>query len=223
MVEMFLPTQLAAMKLGAKRTPKRSFEITPKLLTLEELLPAWERIINTPRVQGFNDTVGDCVPTGACNVIQTLLARKGIFTAIPNELALQIYSAVTGYVSGDTSTDNGTDINQFLVWWEDNTIAGYKLQSSTSINPKDENRIRKIIEDKGYVLTVMGLATQQQNERLWIGAGTVGSWGYHCGCFDGFDGEVYNLTTWGQWQPVDRSFFNNGFVLDVYDLNLIEA
>ncbi len=57
-----------------------------------------------------NDTVGDCVIAGALH--ETMLWTSIGSTVIPvsTSAAITNYSAITGYVPGDPSTDRGTDV-----------------------------------------------------------------------------------------------------------------
>lgn len=222
MVEMLLPHQMQAMKLGCKKPEEDTINY---LISSTLFLESYSRIIGTSRVKGHNDEVGDCVPTAACNLITTYLARKGHQVIIPDDLPVFIYSAVTGYNSSDPATDQGTDIDQFFSWWKINSIYGFKLKEKIDINPQDEALIKHTIEtsESGSVLVISNLSLNQQNERVWTGDGEPGSWGRHCTVSDSYEGALYNFTTWGVGQPVDRSFFNQGFVTNVYNISLIEG
>jgi len=57
-----------------------------------------------------NDEVGDCVLAGAAHETLLLGAEGGHHPAFTDETVLGDYSALTGYVSGDPSTDQGTDV-----------------------------------------------------------------------------------------------------------------
>jgi hypothetical protein len=61
-----------------------------------------------------NDTVGDCVWAGFAHEVILASTVAGHPTAFTDEGVLSDYSAVTGYVPGDESTDNGTNVRDGL-------------------------------------------------------------------------------------------------------------
>ncbi len=179
--------------------------------------------MNTPRVEGFNDTIGDCVETAGFNSVQTLLSRAGNVTPIANDLVPEIYSAVTGYNPNNFASDEGTDPEVFFTWWAKNAIAGYKIANLTRPDPKGEDGIRQCILNNGGVFLCVELAVEQQNQLVWTASGTPGSWGGHAVWCDGFEAELTFATSWGQVKPIDRSYFEQGFVAAAYGLELIAA
>jgi hypothetical protein len=113
---MLLPHQLAAMKLGCRwqGAPASNAQ------RIATVLPpaAYSRIWGTPRVAGHNDVVGDCVETAACNAVQTGMARVGLSgPQISNDMAVTLYSQVTGYTALDPASDRGTDPDELFGWW----------------------------------------------------------------------------------------------------------
>jgi len=57
-----------------------------------------------------NDTVGDCVFAACFHRIQEITKNAGAAEiTIPDDDVLKAYSAVTGYVPGDESTDHGAE------------------------------------------------------------------------------------------------------------------
>lgn len=61
-----------------------------------------------------NDTAGDCVWAGACHEHMLWCAAAGVTTRFDTEDAIAAYSAVTGYIPGEDSTDNGTEVRTAL-------------------------------------------------------------------------------------------------------------
>jgi len=217
------PNQLAGMKLGVHKDWTPISQVPAKPLPMAELAPAaYGRNYFTRRIKGFNDLYGDCVPVACCNVVQTLLGRRGVWAPINGQVPLDIYSVVTGFNKADPTTDNGTDPNQMLAWWKVNSIEGYRLNSFSLINPKDDITYHAAIARRGAVLAIVNLAVEQQNQLMWSAAGTPGTWGMHCICLDQYVGPA-GSTSWGEEKWIDRSFFDNGFVVQIYELEVIEA
>jgi hypothetical protein len=222
-IPMLLPTQMQQMHLGVvldaepvKFDSIESIEATPPVF-------AYGRVEDTPRVTGFNNTVGDCFPTACCNAVQTALGLRGVYTPISNNLPVTIYSATTGYVPGNAATDIGTTSKQMFGWWKNNAINGYKSNLPKCYAGTDIGTLRRLIQTKGGVIAIIGLAVQQQNERVWSGTGVPGTWGWHAVWIDMFDGLLTFCTSWGLSQPIDESFFAKGFVNQIWDVDLIAA
>ncbi len=220
---VLMPARLAQMKLGCQWRPQA---FMPVALTGAGRAPveAYSRIEGAPRVAGHNDECGDCVETAACNAVQTRLAIAGGRTALSDELPVSIYEqpAVAGYVPGDAATDVGTDPARLFAWWKANSIGGWKLRAETPIAPSMEGDVRNAILGLGVFL-VLELSVEMQNQKLWLPAGTPGSWGGHAMWCDEFDGALTWGTTWGQPQAIDRSLFGTPFVLGAYALDLVAA
>lgn len=219
---MLLAHQLAAMKLGcrwhgAPAAPgRRVATIVPPV--------AYSRILGTPRVAGHNDLVGDCVETAACNAVQTEMAKAGMSRPqIANDLAVTLYSRITGYTARDPASDQGTDPDALFAWWRQNSIAGYGLRQIVPVDPKFEADIRHVISRAGGIFLVLALGLAQQNQLVWTAAGTPGSWGYHAVWADSYDGALTFATSWGEAKPIDRGFFVAGFVAAAYALDIVKV
>ncbi|MDE2342902.1 MAG: hypothetical protein KGL63_05835 [Betaproteobacteria bacterium] len=151
--------------------------------------------------------------------VQTQLSRQGIMTPMPDDLPVQIYSAITGYVPGNAATDQGTDPEQLFAWWAANPIAGYKLGTFTRINPANVNAMRNAIINGGAYLCVE-LAVEQQGQKEWKPAGTPGSWGGHAVWADTYEADWLSVTSWGECILVDDAYLSGGFGAAVFSLDL---
>ena len=71
----------------------------------------------------IGDGVGDCVIAAAMHYAQVETANTGNPLTPTTTLAIQTYSAITGYVPGDPDTDNGTDFeSQLFPFWKKHGI-----------------------------------------------------------------------------------------------------
>jgi hypothetical protein len=216
-----LPSALEAMRLGLVWDHER-FLVTEadEALMAEAPQEAWGRIEMCPRIQGHNDTVGDCAVVAAFNYVQAAMAELGDYRSLGNDEPLRVYSAVTGYVAGDPATDKGTNPIDLFNWWKVNDIGGYRLSSYTMIAAKDEQTIRRTIEVTGGAFVCFNMTQAQYNQRLFqpvVGSTLVGG---HAVFADEFDGAVTWLTSWGAPYAMDRSFFNSAQMLGVFGLTL---
>jgi len=213
------PVDLAAMKLGVHKSwspamlhPRPGLACPPPL--------AWGRVGNIQRCTGHNDKCGDCVPTGCINYVLTHKgAIDGNYTPISDDLAVSIYSDVTGYVPGDSYTDQGTNPNQMFAWWQQNPIAGYYLRSVVPIDPMNRETVSGAISGFAACVACVDLRVGQQNQIEWRPDGDDSPWGYHFVCFDQYDGP-FSGTSWGTEQWATWDFFAAGRVLQVWELEI---
>jgi len=217
MVECLLPSTLQMMKLGLPKLWKPKLIPARPAINLAVPPNAFGRMQNAQRIEGFNMSIGDCMPTGIINGVIDFLVRRGTpMSIVPNVLAQDVYSAVTGYVKGDPSTDNGTDPDQFFAWWKVNPILGWKLNTVTLIDPRNDYLVKGRLSAVGWLGAVLDLTVDQQNQIVWSASPSAPQWGYHYVNVDGYDGP-YTATSWGLEQFIDESFFDGGQVAQVYE------
>lgn len=178
------------------------------------------RCTEVPSWQMFgNDSVGDCVEAMMLHADIAMSVYAGRPVAYHDSYGIELYSDITGYVPGDESTDNGTDIQTALEYWKttgltatDGTvhkIAGYAQFG----NPADEVLLAQVLEVFGCVLVGVSLQQDQEDQ---FGAGEP--WSYVPG--DPFIGGhgitlqrrsvggtgVLHYITWGAEQKARRNF-----------------
>lgn len=207
-------------KLGCIIRPEVKAMHAALAVDAKPLLPAWSRIVGTPRICAGNNSIGDCAVVAAINAVQTRLSRQGNFRPIPDALGPEIYSAVTGYTPLNPATDRGTDPEQLFAWWQVNPIAGHKLRGFTRINPANTNALRNAITGLGAYLCVE-LAVEQQGKSKWTPAGTPGTWGGHAVWSDDYEANYFQATSWGQAIQVDEAYLTGGYAVAAYSLDLV--
>lgn len=207
-------------KLGCNTRPSTIAEHAKVAMSPVQLLPAWSRIVGTPRILGGNDRIGDCAIVAGFNAIQTKLARQNNYTALPEDLPPKIYGEITGYNPANPATDQGTDPEAFFAWWQENAICGHKLSAFTRLNPRDSRGIRNSIASLGIYLCV-SLPVELEMADEWRAIGMPGSWGGHAVWADGYEADETNATSWGQNIPIEQSFFTDGFVGAAFSLEIV--
>jgi hypothetical protein len=165
--------------------------------------------------QGFNwgmlanDTIGDCVIAMMLHSIEDFHLDAG--TPVPeftNQDAISIYSAITGYVPGDPSTDKGTDESKAMRHWEHPGLtaegASHTIVATVAVDPGNLNECRIAIDE--FVDLQIGIAlpltAQGQTEWTVVGDGKTGksapgSWGGHGIPYREYDPETFACVTWG--------------------------
>lgn len=163
-----------------------------------------------------NDTAGDCVFAGAGHetINWTHLVGKEALFSTPNTLA--DYSTVTGYVVGDESTDQGTDVVTALKYRRKTGIRDasgkrHKLGGYMALKQGDTRGVRKAV----YDLRAVGVGiefpetamTQFNRGQAWSvvkGAQTDG--GHYIPAI-GYNDTYLYVVTWGRVQPMTWAFY----------------
>ncbi len=92
-----------------------------------------------------NDTLGDCVIAGIAHLVGVLTANAGDQFVFSNDQIVALYSAIGGYVPGDSSTDNGCDEQTALNYWENHGApAGstHKIAGWLAVDATDLTEVR---------------------------------------------------------------------------------
>lgn len=113
-----------------------------------------------------NDTVGNCVVAGMYHTTQDWIEDNGGTFDPTTDDALATYSALTGYVPGDESTDQGTDPVQAMEYWKNTGILGHKIVDYLQVDPTDQTQIRVgiwLFGSVGFAWNVPAYAMTQFN------------------------------------------------------------
>ena len=131
---------------------------------------AWERPIYWLMLG--NDTVGDCVIARLLHQIMALfaVANAGMSKVFTTDQAIQVYSAITGYVPGDPSTDNGTDPDAACEYWKTTGIFGDKIAGYVNVDITNIDLIRSSL----YLFGGVGFALDVPAYVMQVPAG--GDW-----------------------------------------------
>jgi hypothetical protein len=172
---------------------------------------AWERPIAWQMLG--NDTVGDCVIARLLHQIMGWfsVANAGQPKTFSTDQALQIYSAITGYVPGDPSTDNGTDPDAACTYWQNTGIFGDKIAGYANVDITNIDLIRFAMATFGGV----GLAFDVPAYIMQVPAG--GDWSETPGVDTTIEGghEIYlvgygrrgfRAVSWGSTYTFDLNF-----------------
>lgn len=81
-----------------------------------------------------NDTVGDCTCAAIAHMLMLFTAHTGKIVVPTLDDVIKLYTAVSGYIPGDDSTDNGTAITDVLNYWQTFGLAGHKILGWAQIN-----------------------------------------------------------------------------------------
>jgi hypothetical protein len=128
------------------------------------------------------------------------------------------YSGATGYVAGDPSTDNGTDMLSFLKYWRKTGVGGHKILAFMSLKTGDLNELRQAIWLFGSAFVGLQMPVTAQGADEWTvpgsltGDGAPGSWGGHCAPVGSYNETTPSrhrniVVTWGQPLTMSDYFY----------------
>lgn len=157
-----------------------------------------------------NDALGDCTAAGYGHAIQTWTANNGAMVTPTDDAVINFYSGSTGYVRGDSSTDNGGDEVVTTQYAKD---VGMQLPDGTfdkvvaivTMDTSNLTQLRTAQALFGGIYTGISLPKTAQAQDVWselIAGGEdaePGSWGGHC-IWSPYSDATRNLfggVTWG--------------------------
>jgi len=173
---------------------------------------AWERLIAWLMLG--NDAVGDCVIARLLHQIMAwyAVANAGQLKTFTTDQAIQIYSAITGYVPGDPSTDNGTDPDAACTYWKNNGIFGDKIAGYANVDITNIDLIRASM----FLFGGVGFALEVPAYVMNVPAG--GDWSEPSGSVDttiegghevylvGYGRKGFRCVSWGSTYTFNPDF-----------------
>jgi len=211
------------IKLGkrAARFDKRTLRLSKYLAAAIPPLPVSTDWLSNVRHWPMydNDILGDCVEAAGGHMVD--LWEKYTASNKPqptNTQIIQAYSGASGYVPGDPSTDNGTDMISFLKYWRSIGIGGHKILAFVSLKRGDLNELRQAIWLFGAAFIGVQLPVSVQSRDEWTvpnglrGRYAPGSWGGHCIPVGAYSGLVpartrNRVVTWGEVMTMSDYFY----------------
>ena len=207
-------------RLKSKPDP-RTLHLRDYLLTPATTLPAlppsadWTAAVKVPWGMLSNDQVGDCVIAAAAHMLMQWRWNAGA-PFIPTDLqVLADYSAVTGYIPNDPSTDNGTDPLTALKRWKNvGFCTGHKLGGFVATQATRQKEIQYAIALMEGSYIALSLPIAAQNMTAWdippgqqlVGDWEPGSWGGHMVEAPKYDEQGVWVVTWGALKFVSWAF-----------------
>lgn len=204
------------MKLG--RLPARFDASVPHLMTLN-LDPAPPVVDRFTKVQSWpklkNDVEGDCTIASAGHIIQlwNTVTKNGIGTMTDAE-AEATYSALSGYVPGDESTDSGCVELDVLNYWQQTgmpsdgktiKLTRFLRQDATSVD-----QMRAAVYHLGASYIGLNLPDSAlKNTNVWDVEPGAQIAGGHAVPIVGYDhpNEMLYTVSWGLLIPMTYRFF----------------
>ena len=162
----------------------------------------------------LNDSLGDCTIAGMGHGGQVVSANTGTMVTPPDAAVLASYEKVDGYNPADPSTDQGGVETEVLGAAKAAPVADVPIDDFITVTPSNLDHVMKAVERYGGFLYIgLSLPKSAQNQAVWTcAAGDAadaepGSWGGHCVITPFYDGDSFDVETWGMRQKMSRDFW----------------
>lgn len=166
---------------------------------------------------GFHGA-GDCVFAGACHETQVWHKASGrISNPFNGASAIHDYSAVTGYVIGDESTDKGTNVREALVYRKHTGITDtygghHRIAAYVALEPGNMDHLiasMYLFGAVGIGINFPSSAMDQFNKgRAWsVVRGSSIEGGHYIPLVARRSSATLRCVTWGKVQAMTNSFY----------------
>jgi hypothetical protein len=134
-------------RLNLKALPLSNY-LNPKAMSYPPVC-SWWREMDLGMLG--NDSVGDCVIAYMLHQIMIWngVAHAGTPVSFTTDQAIQTYSAITGYNPAYPNTDQGTDPDTALSYWQKNGLFGHSIAGYVNLDITNVDQLR-------YALYVFG-------------------------------------------------------------------
>jgi hypothetical protein len=156
----------------------------------------------------LNDQLGDCVIAWMAHHILCMTANTSAPVVIPDADVQATYSAITGYdpsktdANGNNPTDQGTDMQDALNYWQNTGIAGHKILGWVSFdwtNPQELQAAKYIFGGGGFGVNLPTSAEAAFNaDQPWTDTTDQNILGGHAIYGSGDTAAFDDYVTWGQ-------------------------
>jgi len=159
----------------------------------------------------LNDQLGDCVAAAAGHAIQSwtgnALGKENAVTVSDGSI-VEMYSAISGYVPGDSSTDRGAYMLDGAKYLRNTGLEGHKAEAFVEVTPAHEAMVRAAMWLFGGLYIGSTLYEDIWDARVWDAPlpGTRVAGGHALWLLQ-MDPEGLTVVTWGYLQRVTWPWF----------------
>lgn len=163
-----------------------------------------------------NTSTSDCTAAACGHSIEVWTSQASTEYVVSDTTILSFYSATSGYVPGQPSTDQGAVASEVLRYWLSNSIAGHGLAGLAAILPGNRSAMRDAIYWFGICYLGVDLPIAVQDADSWVlpdgqdpsGDWEPGSWGGHAIPACAYDADGVTVISWGKLFKIGWTFLD---------------
>lgn len=152
-----------------------------------------------------NDTLGDCTAAGAFHTGGLFLDNAGAANPLTRADVIKFYSATSGYVPGDPSTDQGADEGTVLNYWKAKglTPGAHQIAGYMAVNPANQTEVEQamwLFENLYFGVCLPDAWVSPMPSAsgfVWDVAGEADPNNGHCVVGVGYDAKGVQVDSWG--------------------------
>lgn len=189
------------------RTPHPSSVAVPAAVDYISAVTSWPMFLN--------DSLSDCTVAQAGHSTEGFTEYgSGTAIKVTDQDVLTMYEAVSGYVPGQPSTDNGAVIQDVLTYWRKTGLGAHKILAFFEIDPTSAIEVKTALYLLGAVTVGVNLPQSALDQadagQPWTVSPAannqiVGGHAIHLGGIDA-DGTLW-FVTWGKPQAATPAWF----------------
>lgn len=169
----------------------------------------------------LNDQLGDCTCAGMLHAMQVWTYNaSGTMRGMVDSEALWAYENFAGYNPQDPNTDQGGVEQTILTDWLKQGVlladgSRDHLSAFFEVDPRNTADVRRTIFECGVAYIGFNVPQSLENDmgnggvpQVWdVVAGQDQPVGGHCVILTGYDGQTFDLISWGSKYKMTESFF----------------
>jgi hypothetical protein len=171
--------------------------LQPEWSDYSDVVPQWPML--------KNDELGDCAEAALLHIFQLFKAINGQVTFPDDQSVVELYSAAGGYVPGDPSTDQGTQLNALLQYAKSNTagapynvsMAPEYVQAFAYLQHTDLAHVSQCVALFKALFVGVNLRQAQMTQEVWD-AGSSAVIGGHAITVIGANNTGPKIISWGK-------------------------
>jgi hypothetical protein len=167
-----------------------------------------------------NDVIGDCTIVGAANHLILTTCHTGTVVIPTLAEVIAMYSAVTGYVPGNASTDNGAAMTDVRAYLHTTGLHGHKILAWAQIDHTNLTHRRLGVDLFGatYVGVQLPASAQDQfaNGQPWEVIPGSAIDGGHAILHPGYGARGDDYVSWAKWDQKASAAWSAKYVDEEY-------
>jgi hypothetical protein len=164
-----------------------------------------------------NDRLGCCTCAAAGHMIQVWTLNSSTEVTVSDQLILQAYCDVGGYVPGYPSTDRGAvEVNVLNYWYMNPKVVNHRISGYGDVVIRNVQAVKQAINAFGGLYIGVALpqtaSWQIQRGQPWSKLNqppysNPGTWGGHAINLVGYDDKFLTCITWGKLQKMTWNYY----------------